>query len=103
MESAAPFDLNEAIRQWRTNWVEVSTLRREDLDELESHLRDSALNLQAAGLSPEKAFVIAAQRLGQRPELEREFGKMNPQRVWLGRAVWMLAGFLLLSLIGRYA
>jgi hypothetical protein len=39
MESAAPFDLNDAIRQWRTNWAEVSSLRREDQERMNQLVR----------------------------------------------------------------
>lgn len=97
MEKRAPFDLNDAIRHWRMNLQSSPALRAQDVDELESHLRESTLALQSLGLASEEAFLIASQRLGQRQELEREFGKVNSWRVWMDRALWMMAGLLLLS------
>jgi hypothetical protein len=103
MENPARFDLNEAIRQWRTSLQGSPPLSAQELHELESHLRDSTTALQAQGHPPEEAFRLASQRLGQPRELENEFGKLNPQRVWMDRALWMIAGLLLFSLVGWLA
>src|SRR4051794_3815451 len=60
METQTSFDLNLAIQRWRENLAQSSALRNENLNELESHLRDSIAALQTAGLSGEEAFVIAS-------------------------------------------
>lgn len=97
MENSSRFDLNEAIRSWRATLEVSPALRAETVDELESHLRDSAAALEAGGLSAEEAFLIACRRLGTSAALEREFGKVNTGQVWLNRAVWMVAGSVVIG------
>src|SRR2546422_6564498 len=59
MEKPGPFVLNEAIRRWREHLSRMPSLRRENLDELELHLRDAVTTLQARGLSEEEAWLTA--------------------------------------------
>jgi hypothetical protein len=92
MESPTSFDLNLAIEQWRENLAQSPALRRENLDELESHLRDSTATLQTRGLSAEEAFLVAAKRTGISNSLNEEFAKVNGQAIWLDRLLWMLIG-----------
>ena len=92
MENQTSFDLNLAIQSWRENLAQSSALRGENLNELESHLRDSIATLQTAGLSGEEAFAIAGRRIGAAQQLETEFGKVNATSVWLDRLLWMLIG-----------
>jgi hypothetical protein len=99
MENPAPFDLNEAVRQWRHSLQNAPALRGQDLDELEGHLRESAEALRAQGLGAEEAYAVALRRLGTRLELETEFAKVNPRQVWADRAVWMLCGLLATDVI----
>ena len=103
MENPAQFDLNDAIGRWRMNLQGSSALLPQDVDELESHVRDSVEALQAAGLSPEEAFMIAVQRAGSNGQLEREFAKVNPHRVWIDRSLWMVAGILLIGVVVQIA
>ena len=99
MENESGFDLNGALRRWRKNLEQSPALRDADVEEIETHLRDSVLTLQFSGLDAEEAFLIASQRLGQRQELEREFGKTKPKRIWMDRSLWMIAGLLLFSFV----
>ncbi len=94
METTTPFDLNNAIRDWRKNLAQSPSFHSENLDELESHLRDSTSALSGRGLSAEEAFIIATKRIGQPCVLQSEFTKVNATSVWLDRALWMLAGML---------
>ncbi|HLP78412.1 MAG TPA: permease prefix domain 1-containing protein [Candidatus Paceibacterota bacterium] len=94
METTAPFDLNQAIQQWRESLSQSPAFRGENLDELESHLRDSVMSLKAHELNDEEAFLVAIRRLGRMNTLEQEFGKVNVATVWRDRALWMLAGML---------
>ena len=94
MESQAQFDLNDAILRWRRNLERLPALDAGDTEELESHLRDSIATLRVRGLTLEEAFIVASQRLGPPQQLEREYGKMNPQGVWMERGLWMIAGIL---------
>jgi hypothetical protein len=92
MENQTSFDLNLAIQRWREELGQSPAFRSENLDELESHLRDSTTTLQTRGLSAEEAFVVAKKRVGGGASLEAEFGKVNGTAVWLDRLFWMLIG-----------
>jgi hypothetical protein len=92
MADQTSFDLNQTIRTWRESLARSPAFRCENLNELESHLRDSVATLQTRGLSAEEGFLIAACRIGQGQQLEPEFDKINRNTIWLGRAMWMLLG-----------
>ena len=92
MENTTQFDLNTAIHAWRQDLAGSPAFRSGDLDELESHLRDSVIALQDKGLSPYETFWVARSRLGTRDAIGGEFGKVNPEQVWLHRALWMVFG-----------
>jgi hypothetical protein len=87
-----PFDLNRALQAWRENLGDSPAFRQENLDELETHLRDSIANLQQRGLAEDEAFLIASRRVGNDSTLGAEFGKINAQSVWINRILWMLIG-----------
>ena len=92
METTTPFDLNRAIQRWRENLAQSPVFQRENLDELEAHLRDAVAALQASGLSAEESFLIGMKRIGANDSLEKEYGKVNGKSVWLDRVLWMLIG-----------
>jgi hypothetical protein len=92
MENPTSFDLNRAIEQWRENLAQSPAFCCGNLDELESHLRDSVAALQTRGLSASEAFLVASRRIGASNALETEFGKVNGQAIWLDRFFWMLIG-----------
>ncbi len=75
METKSDFDLNQNIRQWRDALAQSATMRAEELDELEHHLRDSMTQLRERPLTEEESFLIAARRLGGGEILTREFAK----------------------------
>lgn len=102
MENSTAFDLNGAIQQWREHLAVAPAFRGEDLNELESHLRDSITVLQAKGLSDEEALLVATRRVGQAGPLETEFGKVNGSAVWLDRFLWMLIGYLVWTFISGF-
>jgi len=76
MENETPFDLEDAIRNWRDSLLRSSRLKAEELEELELHLRDSVGALQKRGLSEEESWIIAQRRLGHRAALKQEFAKV---------------------------
>lgn len=94
----------EQIAQWRRNLAETTGCTNEVLDELESHLRDELQQLLQAGHSEERAFALAASRMGHPRALATEFAKVAEPPLWLP-ARWatfavialaaLLAGFLL--------
>ncbi|MBI3876776.1 MAG: hypothetical protein HY300_12635 [Verrucomicrobia bacterium] len=92
METQTPFDLNRSLEQWRGQLAHSPAIKRDNLAELEVHLRDSIAGLQAKGLSEEEAFVIAAKRIGQPVQITAEFGKVNMAAVWLNRLQWIVVG-----------
>ena len=103
METATAFDLNQAIQDWRENLSQSPAIRRENLNELEAHLRDSVAALQTCGLSAEEAFMIATKRIGNESSLANEFGKVNSKAVWLDRILWGLIGIQAWNWIGTFS
>lgn len=106
METTTPFDLNRAIQQWQENLAQSPAIRRENLDELETHLRDSIATLQSRDLSAEEAFLIATRRVGSDAVLGKEFGKVNVANMWVERGLWALVAMQIWSamqtLFGAY-
>ncbi len=98
MDTTSPFDLDQSILDWRRTLANSPAIRRGDLDELESHLRDSVVSLQATGLEAHEAFWVARNRLGGFETLDAEFGKVNLEQVWLDRVLWMVTGSIALGL-----
>jgi hypothetical protein len=103
MEDSTQYDLNEAICRWRQEVGESSVIAQEAIGELESHLVDSVQALRGTGLSAEEAFWVACRRLGSAETLEHEFAKVNPARVWLQRALWMVTGSLVVNAVWALA
>lgn len=86
--------LNDLIDNWRQKTSASDTLRAEDLDELEQHLRESVDELKNFGLSDDEAVLIASRRLGDVDEIEAEFSKIDVARSWRRRVCWMMLGFV---------
>lgn len=100
MENSSDVDLEQRISQWRESLSNRPSLRGEDVEELESHLRDSVNHLSESGLSDEEAFLVAARRAGSPSELERQYEAVNPASIWKARALWMITGVLLYWILG---
>lgn len=77
MENQTTFDLNKALRFWLDQLGQSPEVKVENLKELESHVRDSVIQLQTKGLSGEESFLIATHRAGSPAQLGVEFGKVN--------------------------
>lgn len=82
METPIQFDLNIAFHNWREKLAHSPNFRKENLDELESHLRDSVNVLQSKGLSADEAFLIGIRRIGTAEVLEGQFAAENGGRGW---------------------
>lgn len=76
MGAQAVFDVNKAIADWRRHLAEVSKISADDLDELQSHLRDHIEQLVEEGLSAQEAFGRAIVQLGDAAEIDGEFSKV---------------------------
>jgi hypothetical protein len=99
METAAQFDLNKAISNWRETLAGSPAMNTGDLDELETHLRDSIITLEGRGLAAHEAFWVARSRMGDASALKAEYQKIHIEQVWQDRLLWMLAGSVVFGLI----
>ena len=88
------FKLEEAIARWRQEMTIAGIRSTEWLDELEGHLREDFEHSIHSGLSPEKAFEGAVQRLGQGSALAGEFQKSQKaaRRQWIYRGLYLGLG-----------
>jgi hypothetical protein len=76
------FDLETQIRKWRRHVQSAGSLGSQDVDELESHLRDSIDELTGRGVTMEEAFIVSIRRMGDAEELNHEFAKVSTETVW---------------------
>ncbi|MBC8450997.1 hypothetical protein H8D73_02155, partial [bacterium] len=76
------FDLESQIRKWRRHVQSAGSLGAQDVEELESHLRDSIDELAERGVSVEEAFIVSIRRMGDAEELNHEFTKISTESVW---------------------
>jgi hypothetical protein len=103
MDNSTQFDLDQAIQQWREALTGSPAFKSGDIDELETHLRDSVATLEAKGLSSHEAFWVANSRLGNNSALNGEFEKVNVELVWLNRVLWMVTGCLVIGAVSAFA
>jgi hypothetical protein len=73
--------LEEQIASWR-GFVERRSTVAPDIAELEDHLRDQVADLEATGLAPDEAFLVAVKRMGSLHDLSREFAREHSDRLW---------------------
>ncbi|MEA5031746.1 MAG: permease prefix domain 1-containing protein [Sphaerochaeta sp.] len=76
------FDLESQIRQWKTHVYSTGSIGQNDMEELESHLRDSMDELTDRGLSTEEAFLLAVRRMGDIEVIHEEFSKISTEDLW---------------------
>lgn len=76
------FELETEIRKWRDLARGTGRLSSADLEELESHLRDSVEELSGGSLDAEEAFLIAVRRMGPVAEVGNEFAKVTTENLW---------------------
>lgn len=88
-----PFDLEASIAAWRSQFCSYEAISHAQVEELESHLRESIDDLNQSGLSLEESFLLARHRLGGESVAE-EIQRSEPARLWATRARWMFLGVL---------
>lgn len=71
------FDLQKSIAEWRRQMLAAGIPTPVPLEELESHLREDIAQQMQLGLSAQQAFGSAVKKIGQAPELKREFKKIG--------------------------
>jgi hypothetical protein len=74
--------LESEIAEWRSLVAQSPTVDGRDVEELETHLRDQIADLDAAGLTPDEAFLIAVKRIGRIDDVSREFAREHSGRLW---------------------
>jgi hypothetical protein len=74
--------VEEQIAAWRAYVARRDAIAGRDVDELEDHLRDQIGRLEASGLAPDEAFLVAVKRMGGVDELSREFAREHSERLW---------------------
>jgi hypothetical protein len=74
------FNLDQEITKWRQKLVAGGITAHEDLDELESHLREDVEEQTRSGADAESAFKHAVQRMGAAGRLQEEFRKFETKR-----------------------
>ncbi|QDV27580.1 hypothetical protein [Aureliella helgolandensis] len=94
------FDIESAIESWKRSFGNNHAIGSEEALELESHLRDLTTELCQSGLSEREAFMIGTMRLGHPSELECEFAKISPAAHWQRRVLWMLTGYIAMTVGG---
>ena len=76
------FDIERKIEDWKTYLHSHGGFLPEDIEELETHLRDKIDVLRENGLDAEESYFIGIKRLGKTDTLSREFYKINAQSLW---------------------
>ncbi len=99
------FELDDAVRAWRTGFARERSFTTGDLDELEDHLR-AAYELELhldPGLAPSTAFAHACDTLGSAADLSGEFAKVEG-KAWrrLVRTGWAVYALAFLLPVARY-
>jgi hypothetical protein len=82
----------ELVAVWRRSLTAHDEFLRDDLDELEAHVRTGVAARVADGVSEAEAFADAVGDLGPPAGIAEEFGKADPSRVWRCRLRRMLVG-----------
>ncbi len=97
------FDLNKELKKWRKLLASCEYYGEEYLAELESHLIDVFDELKESGLSEEKAFHSAVERIGKTKKITQEYKQVNRDLIWKQKTVvlscvWVLYHISLLVL-----
>ena len=94
------FDLENAISTWRQFLSKSDTLTRDDLDELENHLRFEIKALSPDKFTDEERFRIATKKTGDISELDSFYSSVIWEKRWQrGLSANVAAG---LDLLGSY-
>ena len=97
METQTRFDLNTAIASWQQELASEADLTPLVRRELETHLRDTIVELRGRGLNSEESFWLARRRVGRPQQLSEEFSKADPAKVWRERAFWLVLALLIIA------
>lgn len=106
MENQTRFDLNAAVENWRNELAAQPNLASDDRRELETHLRDAIAGFQRRSLNDEESFQLACKKIGQLPQIGKEFKKnkiftINKRAIGFGAGYGLATGFVIF-LIGLW-
>jgi hypothetical protein len=76
------FNLDQQIDHWKSAFAKKVVCSSDDLQELESHLREDIAALVAIGRSEQEAFSESVSRLGDPDEISEEFAKVEGRFLW---------------------
>lgn len=82
MSEPAPASVEEQVAAWRTYLAARSELARNDVEELEDHLRSHITDLTAMGLDDDEAFLVGVKRMGAVHDISLEFAREYTSRLW---------------------
>ena len=71
------FDLEQSIAEWRRQMLAAEIKSPVPLEELEIHLREEIERQMTSGLSEQKIFNSAVQKIGQAHMIQNEFKKVE--------------------------
>lgn len=97
------FELNKNIENWQKELAANQPMKKSDVNELVSHLKDSIEELGQKGLSDEESFWVAKHRLGDTQALSTEYSKVNQSLIWQKRIVWLLLGYFIFNTLIAFA
>lgn len=97
------FELNKNIENWQKELAANQSMKKSDVNELVSHLKDSIEELGQKGLSDEESFWVAKHRLGETQALSTEYSKVNQSLIWQTRLVWLLLGYFIFNTFIAFA
>jgi len=73
------FNLEQSISEWRRRMLAAGIKTPVPLEELENHLREEIETQMRSGITAERAFAMAVERIGDASRLREEFEKAaNP-------------------------
>ena len=91
------FRLENEISRWRSGYEGDLAFTKEDIEELESHLRQSFEKKVSDGLSEPEAFAAAVSMLGERKVLSKEYNNAKSAH-WMAfsflRALYLIVGLI---------
>ena len=93
------FNIDQAVDAWRARLLNGGDCQAADAEELETHLRAAVDELIETGLDEEEAFLVATHRLGHVSSLADEFSKVNSLFVWRQRLLWLMGGYILITVL----
>jgi hypothetical protein len=98
------FDLEQAIADWRNRMNAAGITASNDLDELESHLRETIALEMRLGADDRKALEVATQKIGAAEALKTEFMKSKRHTEWTSmKQNIFLAAAVCSTLLGIHA